>query len=448
MSEENDSKTIQETIASPTEYDELLEDQDEIIETSTPELITPPPLTASPVDTKEDKKKLIAELQAKIKAIEEENAAKEAAKLATAETTTDGPEPDIDPTEVLAGIIDSPTMVTSTEPAMITSDSSDAKDEIQTSTEDPDLSDEMAFIDSNLITDTDDGVNNDETYIVPKPSDLKPTPQPTPPAIKGFKIDDEELYNHNREVNLNDPNTLVILPDGIDINRKDKKFNQIKNRYAYQVPISEIVTTTEEIPLVHKKPRPLSSRRPVIIDTDLGADDALALTMALNSDSLNVVAITVTRGNVKSIPGLAVNLDRILRAADKDPSDFKIYIGAERQMSDNFTPNVNRGFGSDALGGVPEEEPAAKSNREAYALFQRDSKKNVLIRAHEAMLDLADQYKNKLEIICLGPVTNLAKAYHKDNTINQKIKKVHINGGNFQAKYSKDLVQCKGTFST
>ena len=47
------------------------------------------------------------------------------------------------------------------------------------------------------------------------------------------------------------------------------------------------------------------SKRPIIIDTDPGIDDALAIAIALFSEELDVKLITTVAGNV---PGIGQNL--------------------------------------------------------------------------------------------------------------------------------------------
>src|SRR5438552_9024620 len=48
----------------------------------------------------------------------------------------------------------------------------------------------------------------------------------------------------------------------------------------------------------------MGHQKPVIIDTDPGTDDAMAILLALNSPELDVKAITVVPGNVTAEAGL------------------------------------------------------------------------------------------------------------------------------------------------
>ena len=59
----------------------------------------------------------------------------------------------------------------------------------------------------------------------------------------------------------------------------------------------------------------MSHSKPVLIDTDPGLDDALALVLALRTASLDVQAITVVSGNVP-LPACTANVLRILETLE------------------------------------------------------------------------------------------------------------------------------------
>ena len=71
------------------------------------------------------------------------------------------------------------------------------------------------------------------------------------------------------------------------------------------------------------QPALAQSPQRVIIDTDPGTDDALAILLALNSPELRVEALTIVAGNVTAPAGLAKRIGncgsrRALRSADRD----------------------------------------------------------------------------------------------------------------------------------
>ncbi|MEG0711505.1 MAG: nucleoside hydrolase, partial [Niameybacter sp.] len=67
-------------------------------------------------------------------------------------------------------------------------------------------------------------------------------------------------------------------------------------------------------------------RRKVIIDCDPGIDDALALLLAIKSEELEVVGITVCSGNVPARMG-AKNALKVLALCGK--TDIPVYVGEE-----------------------------------------------------------------------------------------------------------------------
>jgi purine nucleosidase len=160
-------------------------------------------------------------------------------------------------------------------------------------------------------------------------------------------------------------------------------------------------------------------RRDLIIDTDPGADDVVALLLALASpEELNVMAITTVAGNVR--------LDKTSRNARlarewAGREEVPVYAGAPRPLvrPPIYAENVH---GQEGLPGVPVHEPAtglASGNAVDY-----------LIRT------LRQARPHSITIAMLGPQTNLALALTQAPEITQGIKEVvvmggaHFNGGN------------------
>ena len=149
--------------------------------------------------------------------------------------------------------------------------------------------------------------------------------------------------------------------------------------------------------------------RKVIIDCDPGIDDAIALILALFDPRLEVIAVTTCSGTVESdrctqnVVGLLEKLDppRIPRiGAGTDPDDAPV--------TDNRYLH-----GEDGLGNVH------------FTPIQRQH-----IMSSEKLL--ADQIKSSpdsVTILCLGPLTGLAKAFQRDPSIMEQVDKIVIVGG-------------------
>ena len=182
----------------------------------------------------------------------------------------------------------------------------------------------------------------------------------------------------------------------------------------HQLIRSALLVSVLSIPSVHA-----ADKVDLIIDTDPGADDVVALLLALASpEQLNVRAITTVAGNVR--------LDKTSRNARlarewAGREDVPVYAGAPKPLvrSPIYAENIH---GQEGVTGVPVHEPA-KGLEQANAV-------NYLIETLRAAKP------GSVTIAMLGPQTNLALALTQAPEITQGIKEVvvmggaHFNGGN------------------
>jgi purine nucleosidase len=154
--------------------------------------------------------------------------------------------------------------------------------------------------------------------------------------------------------------------------------------------------------------KPKDARRTLLIDTDTASDDAVALIMALRSPLVHVAAITVVAGNVSVEQGTR----NALYTAEVCDSDVPIYTGAakplvrELQMAEWF-------HGVDGLG----DHDYAPARRKAEPL-----------PAVDAIIETV--LKNPgMEMITLGPLTNLALALASEPRIAANISRCVMMGG-------------------
>lgn len=129
---------------------------------------------------------------------------------------------------------------------------------------------------------------------------------------------------------------------------------------------------------------------PVIIDTDPGIDDALALMLAVASPELDLRAVTTVGGNT----GLARTTDnalRLLHLLGRD--DVPLGAGAGVPLVRNDTAPDPSTHGEDGFGGVRlDPAPRAADTRDAVAL----------------MVDVIERSTEPVTLIALGPLTNVA----------------------------------------
>jgi inosine-uridine nucleoside N-ribohydrolase len=153
-----------------------------------------------------------------------------------------------------------------------------------------------------------------------------------------------------------------------------------------------------------------SSPKRVIIDTDPGTDDALAILLALNSPELKVEALTVVPGNVDGRQGLE-NALKILSLAGR--CDVPVAGGAQRPLDQKLV-TAQFWHGKNGLADV--ELPPSKCKVDPR--FGPD-----------LIIQLVHQYPHEITLIPVGPLTNIALAVSKDPSIVPLVKDVVIMGG-------------------
>ena len=151
---------------------------------------------------------------------------------------------------------------------------------------------------------------------------------------------------------------------------------------------------------------------PVLIDTDPGIDDALALLFAWNSQEIRVEAITTVAGNV-SVDAATTNLLRLLALRRPAPRPV-VAAGAPAPLARALT-TATRYHGEDGLGDLPDWPEVERLPRSPGAV--------------EVILDAARRYQRELTIIALGPLTNLALALKEDAGALGRVGRVVAMGG-------------------
>lgn len=150
--------------------------------------------------------------------------------------------------------------------------------------------------------------------------------------------------------------------------------------------------------------------RRIVIDCDPGIDDAQAIMMAHCHPEIKIEAITTVSGNV-GVEHTAANALKILDILDAEP--VPVYAGAASGL---VTEGQNASYvhGEDGLGGVDIPESKRKLEEKPAAL---------------ALIDLAKENPGELELIAIGPLTNLALALRLDPELPSRYKKLVIMGG-------------------
>jgi inosine-uridine nucleoside N-ribohydrolase len=153
-----------------------------------------------------------------------------------------------------------------------------------------------------------------------------------------------------------------------------------------------------------------ASPQRVIIDTDPGTDDSMAILLALNSPELKVEAFTVVPGNVDARQGLE-NALKLVSLAGR--CDVPVAAGAQHPLDQKLI-TAQYWHGKNGLADV--ELPASKCK--ADPRFGPD-----------LIIQLVHQYPHQVTLIPVGPLTNIALAVSRDPSIVSLVKNVVIMGG-------------------
>ena len=153
--------------------------------------------------------------------------------------------------------------------------------------------------------------------------------------------------------------------------------------------------------------------RKIIIDTDPGQDDAVAILLALASPELDVVGITAVAGNVP-LHLTEKNARKVCELAGRP--DIKVYAGAVRPL---VRPLVTAEYvhGKTGLDGPDLPEPTMP--------LQAQHGVDFII---ETILSNPD---GAITLCPLGPLTNIALALIRAPEIAQKIREIVLMGGGF-----------------
>jgi len=149
----------------------------------------------------------------------------------------------------------------------------------------------------------------------------------------------------------------------------------------------------------------------LIIDTDMGIDDAVALLMALFYPDAQLQAITTVVGNVP-VAQATHNAGVVLNVANAPATP--IYQGCARPLLQYTPQHALDIHGSDGLGGAGHIQPSRPHRPEHAAL---------------ALVRLARENVGRLTLLTLGPLTNVALAAKLDPHFIKNLHRLVIMGG-------------------
>ncbi|KAF5786384.1 putative inosine nucleosidase [Helianthus annuus] len=158
----------------------------------------------------------------------------------------------------------------------------------------------------------------------------------------------------------------------------------------------------------------MAEPKKIIIDTDPGIDDAMAIFLALRSPEVNVIGLTTIYGNVYTTLATR-NALHLLEVAGR--TDIPVaegshvsYVKATKLRVADFVHGV------DGLGNQNFPQPKSKPIEKSAA---------------EYLVEQARLYPGEITLVALGPLTNIALAIELDPAFTKNIGQIVLLGGAF-----------------
>jgi purine nucleosidase len=146
----------------------------------------------------------------------------------------------------------------------------------------------------------------------------------------------------------------------------------------------------------------------MFIDTDTASDDAVALVMALRHPAVTVVGIGIVAGNVP----LAMGVQNALYTREMCGSSVPVHAGCDRPMTRDLR-TAQMVHGHDGMGDIG-LQLSGRTPEPGHAV--------------DALIAAAHAHPGVLELVTLGPLTNVATALRKDPSIAGKIARCVVMG--------------------
>ena len=151
--------------------------------------------------------------------------------------------------------------------------------------------------------------------------------------------------------------------------------------------------------------------RPIIIDTDPGQDDAIAILLALASPELEVLGITCVAGNVP-LDKTTINARKVCELAGR--SDTRVFAGASGPLSRTLV-TAEYVHGKTGLDGYELPDPVMPLQEQAGVDF---------------IIETVMRAPPKTVTLCaLGPLTNLGLALQAEPQLGERLQEIVLMGG-------------------
>ncbi len=149
----------------------------------------------------------------------------------------------------------------------------------------------------------------------------------------------------------------------------------------------------------------------IIIDTDPGQDDAVAILLALASPELQVLGIVAVAGNVP-LALTEVNARKVVELSGR--TDVRVFAGCDRPLSRDLV-TAEHVHGKTGLDGIELPDPTVPLQAQDGVDFIVET-----LRAHDA---------GTVTLVPIGPLTNIAEAFRRAPDIIGRVQQIVLMGG-------------------
>mgnify|MGYP002721535765 FL=1 len=149
----------------------------------------------------------------------------------------------------------------------------------------------------------------------------------------------------------------------------------------------------------------------IIIDTDPGQDDAVAILLALASPELQVLGIVAVAGNVP-LALTEVNARKVVELSGR--TDVPVFAGRDRPLSRDLV-TAEHVHGKTGLDGIELPAPTLPLQAQDGVDFIVET-----LRTHDA---------GTVTLVPIGPLTNIAEAFRRAPDIIGRVQQIVLMGG-------------------
>ncbi|KAI3907397.1 hypothetical protein MKW92_038426 [Papaver armeniacum] len=153
----------------------------------------------------------------------------------------------------------------------------------------------------------------------------------------------------------------------------------------------------------------------IIIDTDPGVDDSMAILMAFQTPELDILGLTTIFGNVTTKDATR---NALILCEIAGRTDVPVAEGSLEPLKGGAPRICDFVHGSDGMGNLSLPSPKGKKDEKS---------------AVEFLVDKISEFPGEISILALGPLTNLALAVKSDASFASKVKRIVVLGGSFFA---------------